>query len=125
MHPTDDILNDAHDAVLAAVRARFGDHLGWDKAVAESAWSWPSSSGPWTRRPGPNVPAMPPHRPPTPGPPGPAEPQRRYAVRQQSSVEWTDGTWNFVIECDKLSPGCAGCYAVKDVLRMAGNPTRR
>ncbi|MBX9583976.1 MAG: phage Gp37/Gp68 family protein [Gemmataceae bacterium] len=43
-------------------------------------------------------------------------------MSQRSSIEWTDGTWNFVVGCDKLSPGCAGCYAVKDVLRMGSNP---
>src|SRR3982750_107934 len=39
-----------------------------------------------------------------------------------SKIEWTNATWNFLVGCDKVSPGCAGCYAVKDVLRMAGNP---
>lgn len=39
-----------------------------------------------------------------------------------SSIEWTNATWNFLLGCDKVSPGCAGCYAVKNVLRMAGNP---
>lgn len=39
-----------------------------------------------------------------------------------STIEWTNATWNFILGCDKVSPGCAGCYAVKDVLRMAGNP---
>ena len=40
----------------------------------------------------------------------------------ESTIEWTDGTWNPVVGCTKVSPGCANCYAVKDVLRMAGNP---
>ncbi len=39
-----------------------------------------------------------------------------------SKIEWTNATWNFLLGCDKVSPGCAGCYAVKDVLRMSGNP---
>jgi protein gp37 len=39
-----------------------------------------------------------------------------------SKIEWTNATWNFLLGCDKISPGCAGCYAVKDVLRMADNP---
>jgi protein gp37 len=42
-----------------------------------------------------------------------------------SSIEWTDRTWNFIIGCDKISPGCAYCYAVKDVIRMAGNPNEK
>lgn len=33
MDTSDDILNDAHDAVLAAVRTRLGDDLSWDEAV--------------------------------------------------------------------------------------------
>ena len=33
MDATDDILNDAHDAVLAAVRTRLGADLSWDEAV--------------------------------------------------------------------------------------------
>lgn len=40
----------------------------------------------------------------------------------QSMIEWTDATWNSLVGCDKVSPGCAGCYAIKDVIRMAGNP---
>lgn len=28
-----------------------------------------------------------------------------------SSIEWTDATWNPVTGCDKVSPGCAHCYA--------------
>lgn len=29
----------------------------------------------------------------------------------QTSIEWTDTTWNPVTGCDKVSPGCAHCYA--------------
>jgi protein gp37 len=39
-----------------------------------------------------------------------------------SSIEWTNATWNFLLGCEKLSPGCSACYAIKDVIRMAGNP---
>ena len=39
-----------------------------------------------------------------------------------SQIEWTDGTWNFLVGCSKCSSGCAGCYAIKDVLRMGSNP---
>lgn len=28
-----------------------------------------------------------------------------------SSIEWTDFTWNFVTGCDKVSQGCKHCYA--------------
>ncbi|MBX9583977.1 MAG: hypothetical protein K2X87_27065 [Gemmataceae bacterium] len=33
MDATDDILNDAHDAVLSAVRTRLGADLSWDETV--------------------------------------------------------------------------------------------
>lgn len=28
-----------------------------------------------------------------------------------SNIEWTDATWNPVVGCSKVSPGCAHCYA--------------
>ena len=28
-----------------------------------------------------------------------------------SKIEWTEETWNPVTGCDKVSPGCAHCYA--------------
>ncbi len=32
-------------------------------------------------------------------------------MAQQSSIEWTDATWNPVTGCTKISPGCKFCYA--------------
>ncbi len=29
----------------------------------------------------------------------------------QSSIEWTQQTWNPVTDCTKISPGCKNCYA--------------
>lgn len=29
----------------------------------------------------------------------------------QSSIEWTEMTWNPVTGCDKISAGCKYCYA--------------
>lgn len=29
----------------------------------------------------------------------------------KSSIEWTEHTWNPVVGCTKVSPGCANCYA--------------
>lgn len=46
-------------------------------------------------------------------------------MRKRSKIEWTDATWNFLLGCDKVSPGCANCYACKEVIRMAGNPNPR
>src|SRR5690349_8640349 len=42
--------------------------------------------------------------------------------RRESLIEWTQATWNALLGCDKISEGCAGCYALKDIIRMEGNP---
>ena len=39
-----------------------------------------------------------------------------------SKIEWTDATWNVVIGCDKVSPGCDHCYAIRTAHRMQANP---
>jgi protein gp37 len=33
-------------------------------------------------------------------------------VSQNSSIEWTEATWNPVTGCDRISPGCDHCYAL-------------
>jgi protein gp37 len=38
----------------------------------------------------------------------------------QSSIEWTDATWNPVRGCTKVSPGCKHCYAEKFAERFRG-----
>jgi len=38
----------------------------------------------------------------------------------QSSIEWTEATWNPVTGCDKVSPGCKHCYAEVMARRLAG-----
>ena len=30
----------------------------------------------------------------------------------KSKIEWTDATWNPVVGCSKVSPGCDNCYAI-------------
>lgn len=32
-------------------------------------------------------------------------------MSDKSAIEWTEATWNPVTGCDRLSPGCANCYA--------------
>src|SRR3954464_15057223 len=32
-------------------------------------------------------------------------------MRDKTTIEWTQATWNPVTGCDKVSPGCAHCYA--------------
>jgi protein gp37 len=36
----------------------------------------------------------------------------------QSTIEWTESTWNPVTGCNKLSPGCKNCYAEKMAKRL-------
>ena len=40
----------------------------------------------------------------------------------QSSIEWTDATWNPVRGCTKVSPGCKHCYAETFAERFRGVP---
>ncbi len=39
-----------------------------------------------------------------------------------SRIQWTQATWNPVLGCSRISPGCKNCYAIKDVHRMSFNP---
>lgn len=36
----------------------------------------------------------------------------------KSAIEWTDATWNPTTGCDKVSPGCAHCYAELQAARL-------
>ena len=38
----------------------------------------------------------------------------------QSSIEWTESTWNPLTGCDKISPGCKFCYAERMAKRLHG-----
>jgi protein gp37 len=40
----------------------------------------------------------------------------------QSTIEWTDATWNPVRGCTKVSPGCKHCYAERFAERFRGVP---
>ena len=39
-----------------------------------------------------------------------------------SKIEWTDATWNVVIGCKKVSPGCDHCYAIRTAHRFQEHP---
>jgi protein gp37 len=39
-----------------------------------------------------------------------------------SSIEWTEATWNPTTGCDKISPGCMNCYAERFAERWRGVP---
>jgi protein gp37 len=36
----------------------------------------------------------------------------------ESSIEWTESTWNPVTGCTKISSGCAHCYAERMARRL-------
>lgn len=39
-------------------------------------------------------------------------------MAQNSSIEWTETTWNPLTGCTKISPGCKHCYAERMSLRL-------
>lgn len=41
-------------------------------------------------------------------------------MADRSAIEWTEATWNPVTGCDKVSPGCAHCYAEAFAERWRG-----
>ena len=43
-------------------------------------------------------------------------------MAQQSTIEWTEATWNPVTGCTEVSPGCAHCYAKTFAERFRGVP---
>jgi protein gp37 len=43
-------------------------------------------------------------------------------MASQTSIEWTDATWNPVTGCTKISPGCLRCYAERFSERFRGVP---
>jgi protein gp37 len=43
-------------------------------------------------------------------------------MSENSSIEWTDATWNPIRGCTKISPGCAHCYAETFAERFRGVP---
>lgn len=48
-------------------------------------------------------------------------------MADRSGIEWTETTWNPVTGCDRISPGCDNCYALRLALRLKamGNPSYR
>src|ERR1700752_262239 len=39
-------------------------------------------------------------------------------MADNSSIEWTESTWNPVTGCTKISPGCTHCYAERLAMRL-------
>jgi protein gp37 len=47
-------------------------------------------------------------------------------MADNTTIEWTDATWNALTGCSVVSPGCTNCYAMKLAgTRLRGHPTRR
>ncbi|NQU45218.1 phage Gp37/Gp68 family protein, partial [bacterium] len=48
-------------------------------------------------------------------------------MASNSSIEWTESTWNPVTGCTKISPGCRHCYAERMSIRLQamGQPNYR
>lgn len=46
-------------------------------------------------------------------------------MAQNSSIEWTEATWNPVTGCTKISPGCKNCYAERLAKRLAAMGQKR
>lgn len=41
-------------------------------------------------------------------------------MADRSAIEWTEATWNPTTGCDRVSPGCDNCYALKLAKRLKG-----
>ena len=39
-------------------------------------------------------------------------------MADKSGIQWTDATWNPTTGCDRVSPGCANCYALELAARL-------
>ncbi|SDF87882.1 protein gp37 [Limimonas halophila] len=37
-------------------------------------------------------------------------------------IEWTEATWNPIVGCSLVSPGCTNCYAMRQAVRLSRNP---
>lgn len=42
-----------------------------------------------------------------------------------SKIQWTEATWNFIVGCNRVSGECENCYAIREAARMAGNPNAK
>lgn len=47
-------------------------------------------------------------------------------MSDRTAIEWTDATWNPIIGCSVVSPGCTNCYAMRLAgTRLRNHPTRQ
>lgn len=40
-----------------------------------------------------------------------------------TGIEWTERTWNPIVGCSVVSPGCTNCYAMRTAHRLGRNPS--
>lgn len=40
-----------------------------------------------------------------------------------TGIEWADATWNPIVGCSVVSPGCTNCYAMRQVNRLLDGRT--
>lgn len=40
-------------------------------------------------------------------------------MADHTGIEWTDATWNPIVGCSLVSPGCTNCYAMRQASRIA------
>lgn len=50
---------------------------------------------------------------------------RTGSMSTQTSIEWTEQTWNPTVGCTKISPGCKNCYAEAMARRTENTPGGR
>ena len=43
-------------------------------------------------------------------------------MSDKSGIEWCDATWNPIVGCKRVSPGCDHCYAIRDGARLQHLP---
>ncbi|MCX5070925.1 phage Gp37/Gp68 family protein [Micromonospora lupini] len=43
----------------------------------------------------------------------------------RSKIEWTTSTWNPTLGCERVSPGCTNCYAIREAWMHAHHPTAK
>ena len=43
----------------------------------------------------------------------------------ETTIEWTDATWNPVAGCSIISPGCTNCYAMRMAARLEAMGTEK
>lgn len=43
-------------------------------------------------------------------------------MADRTKIEWCDATWNPIVGCSRVSPGCDHCWAIRNAWRLASNP---